>query len=161
MKRLTTSIFTLILIFSLSITAFAAERNPTIMEDFSKNYHVSTINPMNQLSTYGTSQPTQAWNIVTQGVYTFSGQAAYSKLYLSYLLYGTSYFKVNVTNLSTTSYLTFNPHDSINLTPVTLSPNTTTDPLLHYQLQSGKRYFLLSFNAPSHFSGSVSEWVYQ
>lgn len=161
MKRLMSFALVMMLILSLSITAFAKENNTTFEEDFSQNYHVSTINPMDQVTTYGTSQPTTAWNVVTQGAYSFSGQASYSKLYLSNLLYGTSYFMAEVTNRSSTTYLTVNPHDSINLASFTLDPNETTDPPKCYQLQSGKRYFLLSFNAPSNFRGSVSEWIYQ
>lgn len=28
-------------------------------------------------------------------------------------------------------------------------------------IKEGKTYFMLSFEAPSHFNGTVSEWIYQ
>lgn len=159
MKKLACLTLAILMMLSMSITAFAAENDAETEDRLSKNYHVSTVNPLNQISTYGTSQPTTAWDVVRQGPYSFSGQAQYSKLYLSNLLYGTSRFKVHVENKSASSTLTVNPHDSINLNPFDVSPNNTR--VMKYELQHGKIYFLLSFNAPSNFSGTVYEWVYQ
>lgn len=154
MKKLTCFVLAILMVFAMSITTFANENN----ESLSQNYHVSTVNPLDQVATYGTSQPTTAWNVMTQGVYSFSGQAQYSKLYLSNLLYGTTNFKASVTNKSASNTLTVNPHDSTILTPLKVAPNSYE--VRQYVLQDGKTYFLLSFNAPSYFSGSVSEWLY-
>lgn len=161
MKKIISFALAIIMVFSLHISAFAAESSAEFSEDMSQNYHVSTVNPLDQIMTYGTSHPTTAWNVVTQGPYFFSGQAAYSTLYLSNLLHGTVYFQAYVTNKSSSNTLTVNPHDSTDLRPFTVAPNSSTNPLKRYVLQSGKQYFLLSFNAPSYFSGSVGEWIYQ
>lgn len=117
------------MIFSLYISTSAAEADGRFSEDLSHNYHVSPINPLEQITTFGTDYPRVAWNVVTEGPYYFSGQAAFSRLYLSYLLYGTMYFEASVTNRSSNNELTVNPHDSTILRLFTVAPNSTTDPL--------------------------------
>lgn len=159
MKKLVCLFLSITVVLMLGTTAFAASGNMEAENGYTQNYHVSFVNPMEQITARGTTYPTTAWNVVTQGVYTFSGNAQHSTLYLSYLLYGTTLFEATVTNKSAANDLTVNPHDSTDLMPFTVSKDSTVTK--YYMLKDGKTYFLLSFNAPSYFSGSASEWVYQ
>lgn len=155
MKKLVSLVFAIITILNLSIPCLAAN----VTEDFTGNYNVSPIAPWENISTRGTSSPTSAWNVLSQGPYEFSGKAAYSRLYLSKLIYGGQHFMAEITNRSYTDDLTVNPHDSIARTPYSIptrSPDCRT-----FELAPGKQYFCLSFEAPSDFEGSVSKWVTQ
>lgn len=155
MKKLVSLVFAIITILNLSIPCLAAN----VTEDFTGNYNVSPIAPWENISTRGTSSPTSAWNVLSQGPYEFSGKAAYSRLYLSKLIYGGQHFKATITNRSYTDDLTVNPHDSIVLTSYPI-PTRSSD-CRKFELAPGKQYFCLSFEAPSDFEGSVSEWVPQ
>lgn len=157
MEKLVCFTLAILLMFSLSITAFANENDVGIADR--ENYHVSTVNPLDRITTYGTSSPTVAWNVVTQGPYDFRGNAEYSRLYLSYLLYGTTLFKAVVNNLSASRKLIVNPHDSTDQRSFEVAPSSYA--IRKYVLEEGKTYFMLSFEAPSHFKGTVSEWIYQ
>lgn len=161
MKKVFFLFLCVVLIFSLSIPCFAATVDGvSTEEDLSQNYNVSPICPWEQISTYGVNPPTEGWNICTQGAYYFSGQAAYSKLYLSKLLYGPYYYSVTVTNRSSTGALTVNPQDGIPVAPFTVAANSTVSDRRFIQ-KDGTTYFCLSFNAPSNFEGFVAEWYYQ
>lgn len=152
-----TKLIAFMLIISLCVTPCFAEGN--LGDNYiAPNFGVSTICPWETL-TRGTSSPTQAWNVATQGTYPFSGSASWSRLYLEYLIYGANSFTVVVTNLSSTQPLTVNPHDSQDLNSFTVAPGQTVTKV--FVLQSGKQYFCLSFDAPSNFSGSVSEKIWQ
>lgn len=154
MKRtLSIIVLALFLVTMLPINAFAAE-------NFSGNRNVTTVCPWENLSTRGTSSPTTAWNVATQGALEFHGKASYSRLYLDRLLYGSQYFKATITNRSSTNALIVNPHDSVNLSPYTI-PAGTIGHERTFMLASGKTYFCLSFEAPSDFAGQVEEYIYQ
>lgn len=154
MKRaLSIIVLALFLVTMLPINAFAAE-------NFSGNRNVTTVCPWENLSTRGTSSPTTAWNVVSQGPFEFQGKASYSRLYLNRLLYGDQYFKATITNRSSTNALVVNPHDSVNLSPYTI-PAGTVNHEKSFMLASGKTYFCLSFEAPSDFQGQVAQEIFQ
>lgn len=161
MKKLFGLVLVMLMIFSLSIPVSAAETEEMLVEDFSQNYNVSPISPWEQLTPYGVNPPTEAWNVMTQGTYHFHGQAAYSTLYLSKLLYGADFYQVNIHNISTSNTLTVNPMDGVPAKPVKIAPGVTTKPNLIFQQRLGANYFGLSFNAPSYFEGYVGYWPYQ
>ena len=115
MKKIICLFLSIAMLFMLSITAFAASSDMEAETGYTQNYHVSFVNPMEQIAPHGTTYPTTAWNVVTQGAYTFTGNAQHSTLYLSYLLWGTTHFEAEITNESTTKVLKVNPHDSTNL----------------------------------------------
>lgn len=156
MKKLVSLVFAIITILNLSIPCLAAN----VTEDFTGNYNVSPIAPWENISTRGTSSPTSAWNVLSQGPYEFSGKAAYSTLYLSKLIYGGQHFEAKITNRSYTDDLEVNPHDSVSLTPFTI-PKGFEDYPRTFTLAPGKQYFCLSFEAPSDFRGKIYEWVTQ
>ena len=161
MKKLFGLVLVMLMIFSLSIPVSAAETEEMLAEDFSQNYNVSPISPWEQLTPYGVNPPTEAWNVMTQGTYHFHGQAAYSTLYLSKLLYGADFYQVNIHNISTSNTLTVNPMDGVPARSVEIAPGVTTKPNLIFQQRLGANYFGLSFNAPSYFEGYVGYWPYQ
>ena len=159
MKKFIALIFSVVLVFSLAIPSYASTSGNKYFEDFSGNYNVSPISPWEKIGTRGVNPPTEAWNISTQGAYSFKGNAAYSRLYLSKLIWGDQYFKVNITNYAST-YLTVNPMDGVPVAPYSVAPYANPD-VKYFTLRTGADYFCLSFDAPSNFSGTVSRWVYQ
>lgn len=163
MKKIASLLLCAVLFIASAIPCFATTISEDALpaeENFSQNFHVSPVSPWDLPSPQGTDYPRNTWNVHTQGTYSFSGQASYSLLYLSYLIYGGDGYKVIVTNRSTSNTLTVNPHDSVPIAPFTVSPNTTT-PEKKFMQKPGTSYFLLSFNAPSNFKGTVSENIYQ
>jgi hypothetical protein len=159
MKRLLSLVLALLMLCCVSITAFATENNTSETEDDPRNYNVTTVCPWEQISTYGVNPPTEGWDIRTDGAYTFSGKASYSKLYLSKLIYGSTYYAVTVTNRSYSNVLTVNPHDVYPTASIDIDPRE--DMYQRFMLKEGKTYFSLSFEAPSDFEGIVTEWIYQ
>lgn len=159
MKRFLTLIFVFIMLISLSITAFAAGNDPTKSEDFSHNYNVTTECPWDRVSTYGVNPPTEGWDVSTQGVYTFSGKASYSTLYLSKLIYGSAYYAVSITNRSLTNILKVTPHDVIPTADFEVAADD--DFYDEFEQKPGTTYFSLTFYAPSDFEGSIGKCAYQ
>lgn len=107
----------------------------------------------------GTSVPTARWNINTEGKYSFSGSAAYSTLYLGYLIYGHDGYGTTVYNKSETNTLTVNAHGCISERSFTVDPLTSR--LEKFTMFSASNNFYLSFNAPSYFSGTIGTYTYQ
>jgi len=50
------------------------------------------------ISPYGTTIPTEIWNITTDGIYNFDGYAGYEDLYTEYLITGKTSYIVSVNN---------------------------------------------------------------
>ena len=157
MKKFLSLMLAIFMLASVSIPVFAAENEAE--EDFSQNYNVTDVCPWEQIATYGVNPPTEGWNILTEGAYSFEGKASYSKLYLSKLIYGSSYYAVTVTNRSYSNVLTVNPHDAYPTASIEVDPRD--DMYQRFMLKEGKTYFSLSFEAPSDFEGIVTEWIYQ
>lgn len=152
----------IILIFSMSIVAFAAENGGDFTartEDLSHNYNVTTICPWEQVSTYGVNPPSEAWHIFDDGVYYFAGTASYSTLYLSKLIWGSNYYIMDVENRSYSNQLSVIPHDVIPTATITVAPRDSA--YQKFMLKEGKTYFCLSFPAPSDFEGSICGDYYQ
>ena len=159
MKKLMALMMALFMLVSVSITAFATENGTEETEDFSQNHNVTDVCPWEQITTYGVNPPTEGWDIFEDGVYEFSGKAAYSTLYLSYLIYGADCYIAEVTNRSYTDELKVVPHD---VTPTATIPVAARDTLYEdFMLKAGKTYFCLSFLAPSDFEGTIYGDYYQ
>lgn len=160
MKKMLTLILSFVIVLSLAVPCLATsvdtDTSGIAPEDFSYNFHVSTVNPLESIQTRGTTNPTKAWNIQSNGPYYFRGKAAYSRLYLDYLITGSHYFSAHVKNNANTT-LTINPHDSVDTHPIPLTAKNEDD--YYFMLREGKIYFLLSFEAPSDFEGNVYGYI--
>ncbi len=157
MKKIASLLLCAVLFIASAIPCFATTISEDALpaeEDFSQNFHVSTVSPWDLPSPQGTDYPQVAWNLATQGPYEFAGKASYSRLYLSYLLYGTDAYTVDITNRSTSKVLTVTPHDVVPTSELTINPNTIVTGL-KFAEKHDKTYFLLSFAAPSDFEGTV------
>ena len=159
MKKIITLSLCLVLVLSLATVCHADEVEETTV---GANYHVSTVAPWDTVSPQGTSSPTKAWNI-QNNPYHFGGVSPAARLYLNYLIYGSTYYGIVVNNKSTSNRLTVNPHDALPLSPFTVNPSSTWASYDRYifQQRSGANYICFSFDGPSYFDGYVYEFIYQ
>ncbi|CAK7000613.1 hypothetical protein KQI38_05685 [Tissierella carlieri] len=82
----------LILCLLVANTVVFATENKT-------NVGLSTIKPYeSEITISGTKVPTSTWNIATEGIYEFAGQAAYETLYTEYLITGKTSYDISVYN---------------------------------------------------------------
>lgn len=159
MKKTLSVILALAIFFSLAIPCSAT----TISDDDWSGSNVSTSNPleiMNQLVPFGTSPPTTSYNLHTNAVYSFHGNASWSRLWLSKYMYGCLRYGLYINNKSS-STLTFTVRGiSGGDREFTLPGNTDTAAYYNtsdttFSVDSTSTLFCISFEAPSNFEGWV------
>lgn len=130
------------------------------------NIGVSFIKPNTsggEISTFGTSKPTNKWNLNSSGRYDFSGGAAYDTLYTNYLFTGVSSVRVKLTATKNNSLRAelwqrntgFLQSDSKVYTFSELQVGNTAETTL-FGLSSSANYYI-KFLAPSYFTGWIEK----
>lgn len=136
------------------VSAYAADNNVGVSPK------PSYIN-QEGITTYGTKEPKQNWNLSTKGRYNFSGVAENNSLFSNYKLTGVSRAKISVYNYSSeTLYMSvlkdgliFNQTIQSNQ----IAGNTTSKPVTFYvNLDSSSKYILF-FEAPCNFKGYIEK----
>lgn len=150
MKKNLAFVLSVVLILSLALPCAAAEdgefKYPCI--------NVSTINPMEQPVPFGVNYPTSTYYPHSSGSLPFSGNAAYSSLWLNKMVLGCNQYVIYIYNVSDNKLKydicrqytgdiynnTVSPHSSVSLR-INADPNEIV---------------CMRFYAPSNFNGRIS-----
>lgn len=157
MKKALSAILALTFVFSLAIPCSAHTVSGL---DWSGS-NVSNVDPLDIIVPFGTEAPKDGYNLHTNALYSFSGKASWSTLWLNKNLYGCTKYSVYINNKSSQT-LTFTIRGiSGGDRTMTLPGNTDTvayygDSGMTFNTNSTSTLFCISFNAPSNFEGWVS-----
>ena len=126
--------------------------------------NVSPFDPLdllNQAVPFGTSSPTTTYDLHTNALYSFHGNAISSRLWLNQYMIGCLKYGVSVTNTSSQNKLKFTVRGiSGGDQSFTLPPNTSTeeyfgDDAMFFDAASRNTLICISFEAPSAFQGWI------
>ena len=143
-----------IMVLSLSNTGFAAEN---VGVSYEKNWE--KIQEDGLITTQGTKVPKSTYNIAENGVYNFSGQAAWHYLYTEKLLTGKTDYTISVYNekgnLESLSFWVYKKdgRKGILLDSGEVNGQKTLSVAVAGLKTDDEIY--IKFDYPSHFSGSV------
>lgn len=157
MKKTFSIFLALIMIFSLAAPCAALEQHGETDWD---GFNVSPFDPMNQANPFGVDAPTTSYNLHTNGLYSFHGNAQWSRLWLSKYLYGCTRYSVYINNKSSET-LKFTVR-GIRGGDQTLYLPGNTDSVTHFgsngltfNTNTTGTLFCITFEAPSNFEGWV------
>lgn len=148
MKKLTSMLLVIVTLLSLALpcsaVAFPEGKQPIV--------NVTTTNPMNGLALFEATYPTARHYMHSQGSFSFSGNAAYSMLYLNAMIFDCSTYIIDIYNVSdNTLYCTVRRQYSGDY-GVTVEPHSYRCIRVY---ASPTEILCMSFNAPSNFSGMI------
>lgn len=157
-KHLLSIILIFIMLFSLSITAFAAKTSSFDNEESGNELHGLSYEPPFNPQTRGFSAPniTTLWNINTKGPGTMSGYCTSDrKLYSNHMYYGKTDYSITIKN-HLSQPLTVNIRSYLGggiLKSTTVSANAT----IYYGFKTDipNSYFYFQFDGPCNIDGTI------
>lgn len=102
MKKVLSLVLTVVMVMSMSVTAFAAE---TISVEKNVSYLQNKIEVDIQSPARTINKPSELWNF-KNGKYNFAGRSMNDSLYTNYLFNGATKYSVRINNLSPDRELT-------------------------------------------------------
>lgn len=99
MKKFTKKIlaFCVLVAMSISMMTMTVSAEGKVIHQLSEKPPISASNP-GEISTYDWMVPTRTWNLSTEGIYFFDGNANKTPLYTNYLFTGTTQIDITVNN---------------------------------------------------------------
>lgn len=148
MKKLTSILLVIVTLLSVALpcsaVAFPEGKQPIV--------NVSTVDPMNGLTLFGTSYPTARHFMHSQGSLSFSGNASISTLFLNYMVFDCSTYIIDLYNVGdNTLYCTVRRQYSGDYV-VSVDPHSYRSIRVY---ASPTEILCLSFAPPSNFSGMI------
>lgn len=148
MKKLTSMLLVIVTLLSLALpcsaVAFPEGKQPIV--------NVSTTDPMNGIALLEATYPTATHHMHSQGSLPFSGNAAYTMLYLNAMVFDCSTYIIDIYNVGdNTLHCTVRRQYSGDY-EVTVEPHSYRSIRVY---ASPTEILCLSFNPPSNFSGMI------
>ena len=160
MKKTLSIIMALVMVFSLAAPCAAVEQSG---ETDWGGFNISDVCPferMNQPTPFGVDAPTTSYDLHANALYSFHGNASWSRLWLSKYLYGCTRYSVYINNKSSEKLVFTVRGISGGDQQFTLPGNTDTVAYfgsngMTFSTNNVKTLFCISFEAPSNFEGWV------
>lgn len=116
-----------------------------------KNYGVSPIEPTPGVETRSISKPRDIWDISSQGIYNFGGEASNSTLYTNYKFKGKTSYTITINNNHGSKTLSVRCIGAKGSVKVKAGKTGT----IKISGIKADKTFYISFSAPSNFDGTV------